>query len=1668
MQTFFGLNATGALDRDTLQVMRRPRCGVPDSEKYGGYVRGEPWNKKVITYNTGRYTQNMPRSTVDSLLESALGVWARASGLTFVRSHTRNADIRVDFVTLEHGDASPFDGPGGSLAHAFGPRAGVAADVHFDDDERWTATGTAGFNLLVLAAHEFGHVLGLKHSRNPASLMHPNYKPYHSGANLLSRKDMINIKALYRPHQDRPNNFPWPLSRRIRNRCAPDVTFDAVSTLGDATIFFRDRYLWIKYNNADDIKEGPTSNFMPKIETRIDAAFWVPRRSTAYLIHESIFWMVKGSVVKGKPRALCHFGFPAWVQDIDAAVHIVKTGRTLFFVHDIYWSYNENRRVMDFGYPKYISEDFPGLNSTINAAVHKEAPTIAPTVSPEENELAENYLFQFYNDVGTTNYSRRSLVKSNFTEDLESMQEFFGLEVTGVLNKETVEVMKAPRCGVSDISLYGHFAGKPKWNKRLITYRITQYTPDMSQRQVDDTIGQAFQLYSDVIPLDFKQIYSGTADIMILFKGGYHGDFYPFDGQGGVLAHANSPGRQEGGDTHFDDDEYWTLTQRGVNLLLVAAHEFGHALGLDHSRDRRALMFPTYHYVNTNGYKLPDDDRRGVQALYGSRTQAPTNAPKPNPPPEPEPEDPAEEPEDSLPNPRDERCSRNLVFDAATSIRRDLYFFKNGYYWRKSTMFQGLRFTKVNTVWSQINTVDAAYEVQNKNVFYLFEGNRFWGIRASSKTMLPGYPKLLSSFGLPATVSKIDAAVYLPTTGKVLLFVDKQYWSYDENRNQMDFGYPRPIARDFFGVRSKVDAVFENYGYIYFSSGPKQMEYSPPYRRVNYLFQFYNDVGTRNSSSASLVKSNFSEDLQSMQAFFGLEVTGVLNKETVEVMKAESRWCVSDISLYGHFAGKPKWNKRLITYRITQYTSDMSQRQVDDTIGQAFQLYSDVIPLDFKQIYSGTADIMILFKGGCVNLLLVAAHEFGHALGLDHSRDRRALMFPTYRYVNTNGYKLPDDDRRGVQALYGSRTQGTENFPNPNPPPKPEPEDPAGDPLPNPRDEQCSRSLVLDAAASIWGDLYFFKNGYYWRKSTMFEEIRFTKVSTPLACLRVSKTPTRNILNTVRKSAKLLLWLSTRMESLNTFESEMEADGQGSYSLFPSLDNIAGLSVTADTLESEPPSEIPEKPNLTWLDAAQIVLEESGHPMHIKEIKQRIIDRGLVQSNAKSSLEAVMYRETQKGSKRFKRIENRNGVFALLTDDERQQALKAFAAQAFLGAPQQNSASASAPGGSGAAVAPFPSPASSSENKAKMRRGVRKKMNEKYRVKYLRLRKAARAMIFENAALHDEVAHLEEKFLRAKEERQLLLLHYQSLSECDFFPTPTSTTNPAVSPPATSSAPGGPPALCGTHNLTSAVSAVDEAPLKKTKKERKERGRENGKDELQKKVPKKRKLADGSRKLVQPIPLDSCGRPVFPIVLGGLTVYSLGEIITDRLFFHDECAIYPVGFCSTRVFASMKNPELQCLYTCQIKDGGSGPQFEIVPEDDPQNAIVASSALTCHSNLLKAIASVSSKTVAPIVPSGADFFGFSHPTIQNLIQSCPGARKCNNYRWIRFDVCRAGDGQNPHSLSEDDASVNFEAYQRHRCFSEKPEQISAQKMQCSSASHLSTTSVKPSTSYFSS
>ncbi|KAM3601372.1 uncharacterized protein V6R79_011661 [Siganus canaliculatus] len=462
-----------------------------------------------------------------------------------------------------------------------------------------------------------------------------------------------------------------------------------------------------------------------------------------------------------------------------------------------------------------------------------------PAAAPTQEELtkAQDYLSQFFSDVGVSapNSVWRSSLDS-FEDTLRKMQEYFGLEVTGQLDTNTLEVMAQPRCGFTDVTRYAHFDGAPKWDKNVITFRVTEYTPDLSQREVDETLAKALKIYSDVVPLDFKQITSGKADIMIMFRARDHGDFAPFDGQGKVLAHAFSPGEGRGGDTHFDEDERWTLTSAGANLFLVAAHEFGHALGLAHSQVKTALMYPTYQYMATEGFKLTDDDRQGIQAIYGVRSTSGQPSPEPGPKPLPtripvtKPQ-PGPDPEDEPPTePPPDRCSANLMFDAATRIKGSLYFFKNGYFWKRSSSWDGISMTKIQSVWPGISKVDAAYQYKRENSVIFFEGDHYWGIRGT--TVLPGYPKPLSDFGFPASVTQVDAAVHVSFMSRTLLFVGNRYWSYNERRGRMDHGYPKFIYRGLPGIGFRVDAAFENRGYLYFSYGHRQTEYHYQRRRA--------------------------------------------------------------------------------------------------------------------------------------------------------------------------------------------------------------------------------------------------------------------------------------------------------------------------------------------------------------------------------------------------------------------------------------------------------------------------------------------------------------------------------------------------------------------------------------------------------------------------------------------------------------------------------------------------------------------------------------------------------------------------------------------------------------------------------------------------------------------
>ena len=106
----------------------------------------------------------------------------------------------ISFGSYSHGGTNveqtcpyPFDGPDGVLAHAYFPEDGRA---HFDEDETFTHGTSSGFNLLLVAVHEFGHSLGLRHSNVEEAVMYPYFRGYDPDLKLHS-DDIAGIQYLY-------------------------------------------------------------------------------------------------------------------------------------------------------------------------------------------------------------------------------------------------------------------------------------------------------------------------------------------------------------------------------------------------------------------------------------------------------------------------------------------------------------------------------------------------------------------------------------------------------------------------------------------------------------------------------------------------------------------------------------------------------------------------------------------------------------------------------------------------------------------------------------------------------------------------------------------------------------------------------------------------------------------------------------------------------------------------------------------------------------------------------------------------------------------------------------------------------------------------------------------------------------------------------------------------------------------------------------------------------------------------------------------------------------------------------------------------------------------------------------------------------------------------------
>lgn len=186
-----------------------------------------------------------------------------------------------------------------------------------------------------------------------------------------------------------------------------------------------------------------------------------------------------------------------------------------------------------------------------------------------------------------------------------------------------------------------------KWPVTNITWSFADstYSADSSDPfsssipgQYQGAIEQALQRWSSVTPLTFTQVPDSAnpgqaADIRIGFgtldtasTGAIGQTNLRWDGSGNLLpdevVRLEDPGQLPLGGAGDGTFDYAGTT---ATLGQVALHELGHALGLAHSTDPNAVMYPSAGPGNQN---LDGSDIAGIQALYGGpASAAPSQAP---------------------------------------------------------------------------------------------------------------------------------------------------------------------------------------------------------------------------------------------------------------------------------------------------------------------------------------------------------------------------------------------------------------------------------------------------------------------------------------------------------------------------------------------------------------------------------------------------------------------------------------------------------------------------------------------------------------------------------------------------------------------------------------------------------------------------------------------------------------------------------------------------------------------------------------------------------------------------------------------------------------------------------------------------------------------------------
>jgi hypothetical protein len=167
---------------------------------------GVAWNVRAVPYAINTTNLDLPESAVEPAVRAGADVWPAQSNASISLQYTGRLDQTttgndgVNLVVFRNASS------GSAIATTYWWSSGgriIDADIVFWDAAFRFFSGSTGcsggFYIEDIAAHEFGHAIGLGHSTTTGATMYPSVSSCNAGNRTLDADDIAGARFLYPP-----------------------------------------------------------------------------------------------------------------------------------------------------------------------------------------------------------------------------------------------------------------------------------------------------------------------------------------------------------------------------------------------------------------------------------------------------------------------------------------------------------------------------------------------------------------------------------------------------------------------------------------------------------------------------------------------------------------------------------------------------------------------------------------------------------------------------------------------------------------------------------------------------------------------------------------------------------------------------------------------------------------------------------------------------------------------------------------------------------------------------------------------------------------------------------------------------------------------------------------------------------------------------------------------------------------------------------------------------------------------------------------------------------------------------------------------------------------------------------------------------------------------------